>query len=193
MKSNKLRIGLVLLLFALAFSALTLIFWNFARDAIVTPIYYLLWLGSLVLNGISQGVYLAFLLLVCVALSLNILERVRSKKSRGNIERTLSYADTRYLHWRNLCANLSASDFSRNRFISDIRQLILALLANEYDMSGTEVETLIIDGKLAVPKLIRNLIEKKEIDFADDQSSPSLFNTMNYGLRLRKPAPDREV
>ena len=93
MKSDKVKIGFAFVLIVLAFSLVTLIFWDFVRDAIVVPIDYLIWVGGLVIRSIPQEVYLAAFLLISFVLSLNTLDRIRSKPAARSYEQAPSQAE----------------------------------------------------------------------------------------------------
>lgn len=59
MAVDKARIGLVFILLVLLFSILALVYWDFVRDTIIIPIYYIIWVIGLILKSIPQGVYYA--------------------------------------------------------------------------------------------------------------------------------------
>lgn len=162
MKRDRVKIGLTFLLIIFVFSVLTLLFWDFVRDTIVVPVYYVMWLGGLVLNSIPQGLYLAIFLLICLYLGLNTVERIRAKPVVENVPQTKGQGETRYHRWRSICSSLSASGFYRNSFAWEARKLVLSMLAYDRGIDVTEAESLVKEGKLDVPETIRELIENRE-------------------------------
>jgi hypothetical protein len=76
MKLNRTTVGLVFVLVVLMFSILTLLYWDFVRDTVIIPVYYLLWVGSLILKSIPQGAYLAILIFISAIIGWNTLEAV---------------------------------------------------------------------------------------------------------------------
>ncbi len=189
MKVDTRKVVIAFLLIVFAFSILTLVYWDFVRDTIVVPIYYLLWVIGLILRSIPQGAYLAVLLLICLGIGLNTLGGVRGRRADGNPGVGIPQGETRYRHWRVLCANISASHFSQNFFASEARKLILSILAYEQGVGYFEAEALVISGDLEVPETIRDLIEKKEIQ----HSKPPTTRLKNLLRRLRLLEPDAQI
>lgn len=163
MTLNKARIILAFVLFVLFFGILTLLFWDFVRDTIIVPIYYFMWVIGLILKSIPQGVYFAFLVFLSLIMGLKALESTQVERHIERREGDQPQADTQYLRWRSLCADMDISPFSRQRFAWEARKLILSVLAYERGTDIAEVETLVRTGMLDVPDAIRNLIEKKRI------------------------------
>jgi hypothetical protein len=163
MKSDRLKILLAFVVVALIFSLLSLVYWDFVRDAIVTPIYYVMWMGDLTLKSIPQEVFLALLLLLCIIIGVSTLERIRSRQAAPEGQRGHSIGGTRYLFWKKLCDHLDTSQFSRNHFASETRRLILSILASQEGVDVFEVEKLVATGDIAVPDSVRNLILKQEM------------------------------
>ena len=183
--SLRLRIARAFLLAALLLGALTLIFWDFARDTIITPIYYAVWIGGLVLKSVPDGVFLALLLLVCGGIGLNALANSLGGTKQRSYQAAAASVETRYHHWERLCENLYFSRFSRHLFTSEARRLILALLAFEYRREPAEVEALIRDGQIALPETIRTLVEGGD-DLLVEQPLGVLDR---LARRLRREAP----
>ncbi len=136
-------------------SVLTLLFWDFVRDTIVVPIDYLVWVSGLVLRSIPQELYLALLLLISLALSVNTVERIRSKQATGIYEPSRPQGESRYHRWLLLVSKQSASPFYRDIFVSEARNLILSMLAYDHGIDSAEAETRVRNGTLAVPERIK--------------------------------------
>ncbi len=163
MTLDKVKIGFVFLLVVFVLSLLTLLFWDFVRDAIVVPIDYLIWVTGLVIRSIPQDVYLAALLLISLFLSLNTVARIRSRPTTGNYERIPAQGDTRYHRWLLLSSRQSLSPFYRDIFTTEARNLILSMLAYDHGIDSAEAEARVKDGTLEVPERIRDLIEMRTI------------------------------
>lgn len=183
MKLGKFRIVLAVLVVALIFGILTLLFWDFVRDTIVVPIYYVVWLGGLVLKSIPQGIFVGILSLIGLLIALNTLSRIQLRRDERNPERGRIQADTRYQHWRRLSDNLYASRFSRNMFFADARKLIVSVLAYEQGIDAAEVTPLMRSGALEVPESIRALFQQSEIQ--DSMSAPTPSENIVRRLRRR--------
>lgn len=182
MKLNRTTISLVFVSVVLFFSILTLLYWDFIRDTIIVPIYYLLWVGSLVLNSIPQAAFLAILIAVSVIIGWNTLEAVRVRQSGEGAERKRPEVTARYLHWKRLCANLNSGLFARDTFAWEARRLILSILAYQTGLEIPEVETRVRNGALPVPDSIRELIERRVI--RDSRPAPRRIESAI--LRLRR-------
>jgi hypothetical protein len=172
-KLGKLRYVLAVLSVALMFGILTLLFWDFVRDTIVVPIYYVVWVGGLVLNSIPQGIFVGMLIIIGMLMALNTLGHMQLRPGERSPERGGAQADTRYQYWRRLSDNLYASRFSRNLFFSDARKLILSILAYEQGIDVAEVTPLVKAGALEVPANIRALFQQSEIQEAVSAPTPS--------------------
>ncbi len=163
MAVDKAKIGLVFILLVLLFSILALVYWDFVRDTIIIPIYYIIWVIGLILKSIPQGVYYAVLVFLSLIIGFKTLESVQVERHTKHLERSRTESGTKYLHWKSLCTRMDISSFTRDRFAWEARQLILSILAYEQGKDIVEVETLVRTGKVAVPEPIRNLIEERKI------------------------------
>ncbi len=88
MKIDNRRLAFVLVLGAFIFGVLALFYWDFVRDTIAFPIYYLFWVGDLVLRSISQGVYLALLVLISIVIGVNTVLGIRAGRPRASMSFT---------------------------------------------------------------------------------------------------------
>jgi hypothetical protein len=198
MKIDKKRFALVLALVVFVFGVLALFYWNFVRDTIAVPIYYLLWVGDLILRSISQGVYLAFLVLLGIFIGINTVLGIRARRTTGEYEQN-QFQATRYQHWKNLCTGLSTGRFSREMFASEARKLLLAILAYQENIDISEVEARVRDGTLQVPHPIKHLIQHKEIE--TPKQTVSIAQKVMFRLRrlfysaesLSNPQIERQV
>lgn len=163
MKPDRSKIGLALLLTALVFSVLTLLYWDFVRNTLVIPLYYLLWVGDLTLKSIPQGAFLAALVVISLVMAVNTLRRLRRTPLTAHLQRSHAPPHSRYRQWRNLYRNLYTSEFTRNLFLSDARRLVLSLIAYEQGVDTLEAEALVKSGAFAVPEAVRKLVERRDI------------------------------
>lgn len=163
MKPDRTKVILALIFVFAIFSVVSLLYWSFIRDAIVMPIYYVLWVGDLTLKSVPQEVLLAFLILLCILIGFNTLGKVRAKRLIDNNERARAVAGTRYLFWKRIYSHLDSSQLSRNHFASETRRLILSILAYQEGVDTFEIERMISDGILSVPDSVRKLILKQEM------------------------------
>jgi hypothetical protein len=190
MQDARVRIALAFVVVALVLGVLTLIFWNFVRDAIVTPIYYSLWIGGLFINSIPQAVFLVLLLLLCGGIALNALANSMGGRARTPQQGTPAALETRYHHWERLCANLYLGRFSRHLFVSESRRLILSVLSAEYRLEPRQIEALIRERQIDVPESIRKLVQGSD----DLLTQPPLSRVQSMLGRLRSaPVDDPEI
>lgn len=180
MTARKARFILAFVVLVLLFSILPLLYWDFVRDTVIIPFYYIIWLLSLILNAIPQGIYLALLVLLSLIIGFKTLDSVHIEQRFHRRERNHQQTGTQYLHWRSLYTNLYLSPFSRNRFAWEARKLILSILAYEHGISSLEAETLVRNGTLTVPETIKNLIESKTFP---DARFPNRFTKRLLRLR----------
>lgn len=161
--NSRVRLGLVVAVTGLVFAILALFFWDFVRDTIVVPIYYLLWFSDLLLKSLPQEAYLALLVIVCLFMGLNILQKAQNKPAPRSQRPPPMDSDSRYVFWARHYNNLYSSPFFRNKFATETRKFILTVLSFQEDTPVSEVERMIVDGELPVPGAVRDLIQHKEI------------------------------
>jgi hypothetical protein len=163
MKVDRAKIGLAVLLTLLVFGVLALLFWDFIRDTIVIPLYYLLWIGDLILKSLPQGAYLVALVLISIGISVSTVRKLRRQPVNSNSIKPPVQTASQYGQWRNLYRNISTSQFARNQFQSEARRLVLAMIAYERGIDIAEAESLVRRGAIPVPEAIRQLVQKREI------------------------------
>jgi hypothetical protein len=187
MKINRRNLALALILVFSIFGVLALFYWDFVRDTIAIPIYYMFWVGDLILRSISHGVYLAVLVLLGLGLGINALLGTRAKRVVTEHEQS-QHQMTRYQHWRTLCSGLSVGWFSRGMFALESRRLLLAILAYQEGLDVAEVETRVKAGTLPVPPLIAHLIQHKGFD--KPEQAVSLVHRLREVFRGTGPRKD---
>jgi hypothetical protein len=190
MRDARTRFAAAFIAVALVLGILTLVFWNFVRDAVITPIYYSLWVGGLLLNSVPQAIFLGILVLICAVIGLNALANSTGGKGRASRQPPPTPLESRYTHWERLCANMYMGQFSRHLFISDARRLILSVLAFEYRADAHQVEAMLRSGEIVVPERIRSLVLGNDASL----SSPALSGIEAWLARLRgTPKADPQV
>jgi hypothetical protein len=155
---------LALLLLPLVFlvATLTLVLRGWVRDAIVTPILFILWLGGLLIRSTPQwvfwGVFLVVALLI-LAKSLGTGKRPdqnvdRAEPGHPQRERVLFWA--KQIRWK-------ARDLSPRGNGEPLRRLVLEMMAFQERLSLTEVEQRLESGELDVPLTIRTYLQYRLI------------------------------
>jgi len=162
LKLSKLRIAIAVLVVALIFGILTLLFWSFVRDTIVVPVYYVVWVGGLVLKSIPQGIFAGILAVIGLLIGFNTLSSLPRYRNDAAAAKKITQIETRYQYWRRLTEVLVSSRFSRKLFIGDARKLILSILAYEHGLNADEIPDLVKSGELEVPDGIRTLFQEAD-------------------------------
>jgi hypothetical protein len=197
MRVDRAKFGLAILLVVFVFLILTGFFWNFVRDTIAVPIYYLIWVSDLTLKSIPQSVFLGILVVLCVLIGSSALLAIRVNEDIESAEPKPVQSQARYHFWRNLCVQLDSSAYSREKFTTESRKLILSILAYQEGIESAEAEALVSNGALGVPETIRNLILRQHIQLFDQVSRTEDNSVL---ARLRRifgeaalPQVDRQV
>lgn len=190
MTRNKTRLVFALAASTVIFGILTLIFWEFMRDTVVLPVYDLLRLVNLFLKSVSQEIYLGLLILVSVLIGISALRGGQSRPAVRSSVPDIAKDSARYLLWRRLYNDLSASQFSRNRFAWETRRMILLILADQEGIDASQVEANIINGALSVPESVRHLIRHRHIEVASPASTADPHPVWRlYRFLFRQAAP----
>jgi hypothetical protein len=190
MTRNRTRFVFAIAATTVIFSILTLIFWEFMRNTVVLPVYDLLRLGILFLKSVSQEIYLGLLILVSVLIGISALRGDPSGPAERISVPEGTKHSARYLVWRRLYSDLTGSQFSRNRFAWETRQMILFILADQEGIDTSEAEMNIINGTLSVPDAVRHLVRYRQIEIARPASTAGSHRVWRlYRLLFRQAAP----
>jgi hypothetical protein len=193
LKIDKVRIGIAVLVVALIFSILTLVFWGFVRDTIIIPVYYFLWISGLVLNSIPQAIFAVLLAIIGTLIGASTLRNLPRATDVSTAPPPAAQIETRYQHWRRLADNLTVSRFSRNLFMNDARRLILSILAYEYSLDTAEVSAAIKAGTLDLPVNIQPLFQRiEQEEAAPARRGENLLRRLRQLLR-RNERPSQAV
>ncbi|MBN1451046.1 MAG: hypothetical protein JW963_08535 [Anaerolineales bacterium] len=163
MISNRAKVLLAFAVVALIFSGATLLFWEFMRDTMLVPVYYVLWVGGLMLNSVPQEAYLVLIVFLSLVIGAETVGGLHIVPRVERVSQNQPTPDTRYLLWRNLCAYAYDNWFSKNRLVLEARKLILSILAYEQGVDLVEAEALVRNGALDVPDALRDVIENKPL------------------------------
>lgn len=181
MNSRKLKLALAAAVTIVIFATLTLVFWEFMRDRVVTPLYYLLWVGDLFIRSVPQGAYLALLVFICLLIGSSALQGAQTGPASYDSQRANPADSARYVFWRRLHDYRAVSELSRNHFAWEARKLILTILAYQEGVSTAQAEKMILDGSLSAPDAVHYLIQRREIR----SSARPLTAFQKIELRLR--------
>ncbi len=196
---TRLEWGLAFLGVLILFGVLTLFFWNFVRDAVVVPIYYLLWVAGLTLQSLPQEVFLALLVCLCILLGLNTMQHLPGRSVPHLREDPIPSGRSRYQSWQRLCHSLTTNSFGRTDFIYEARQLTLAVLAFQEGKDRDQVEQMVTSQSLLVPETVRRLIVSTEILTSApsvnwmDRARAEIRRWFQREPRPSDPALDRQV
>lgn len=183
MKFSRGRLAFAFILTLLTLSVLTLVYWDFVRDALIVPIYYLLWLGRLILSSIPQGAFIGLLVVISLLVGIRTLSDVRDKPAVTILARNPQQVESRYQYWSHLCASLNAGRFSQTRFMSESRKLLFSVLAHEHSLNIVEVEAMVKNKTFAIPAEIEKLLLQREVQ--DVEPSPSVDQSVLARLKRR--------
>ncbi|MBN1536462.1 MAG: hypothetical protein JW908_07005 [Anaerolineales bacterium] len=169
MKLNKVRISLIFIAVLYIISLVCVVYWDVIRDQIIIPIYYLVWVVGLILNSISQKVFLIFLVAVCIVIGINTIIKIwgtGSKKSRQNISNT---GNSRYRFWARLLNYSLTSEFFRWDFVLEARRLIFSIFSFQEGLNPSEVEQGMANETLPAPLIIKQLVKNRELPIDSPQ------------------------
>ena len=163
MKLSKRRAILLSVLIIIVFLALTLLFWDFVRQNIALPLYFLIWLLGLLINSLPQEVYLALLVIVCGVVGLVGLGSFKRPVIMVEQSRIGRDRFSRYRLWISHTRNFEISAFAQDTFAFEARKLIMDILAYQERLTTEELESKIKADRLPLPAVVRTLIEDRKL------------------------------
>ena len=144
-----LLLGLVLLMAA----PLVLVLRDFAREAIVVPLLYVLWLGRLLFRSIPQP------LLWSLFLTLVLFVAVRSLGKRGGSVGGMREAEAespgRVWVWARRIQLAARGDYSRWRLAHYLRKLTLDVLAHRERLTSEQLKRRLGAGEVHAPPAVQ--------------------------------------
>lgn len=185
-RNRLLLVGLVLLLAI----PLTLLFWNVARDVIVLPFLYILWIGRLVFRAIPQlFLWLSFL---AIALFFIIKSLTKRPKPAPKIHGRAPPNPGRVAVWARRIYMMERGSFSNWYFAQHLHRLILNVLAHRERVEARQIKQYLKTGELDAPPEIRAYLEAA---LARTFPNSSFWSRLRRRLRLgtRTPLPDLDL
>ena len=171
-KVNGRILALLLLPIVFLVAALTLALRDWVRDAIVTPILFILWLGGLLIKSTPQWVFWAvFLAMALLILANSMGTGKRPDQNVGKAE--LGYPRrARVSFWAIQVHRQARGDSSPTSRAEPLRRLVLEVMAFQERLSLREVEQRLEFGELAVPPVILAYLQNR---LAAELFTPSSF------------------
>jgi hypothetical protein len=191
MNDTRAKIGIAAVATVVLFAVLTLIFWDFMRDIVVTPLYRLLWVGNLLLKSLPQEIYLLVVIVISSIIGGSALQSLQSRPLVQNSPHPRSMENARYGFWLRLYEQLAGNHFSRNRFAMESRKLILSILAYQEGLDVSMVEARVMDDSMSVPNTVKYLIQYREIPTSTRIGTSN--TSLRFWLRTRFIKPQRVV
>jgi hypothetical protein len=170
-------LGLILLMAA----PLVLVLRNFAREAIVVPFLYVLWLGRLLFRSIPQPLLWSLFL----ALALSVAARSlggRERPARGMRE-VQAESPGRVRVWARRIQLAARGDYSRWRLAHDLRKLTLDVLAHRERLTPEQFKRRLGTGEVHAPPAVQAYLRAGLMPMP---SGPiGLFSRLRQQLRSR--------
>jgi hypothetical protein len=163
MKFEKVRGSLIFIAVLFIVSIICVVFWDVVRDQIIIPLYYLVWVGGLILKSISQKVFLVLLVIGCLIIGASTIKNLRLKGSQKASEKHTTAITSRYRFWSKLLSHSLSSEFFRWEFALEARKLIFSIFSFQEGIDPEEAELRIKRRELPVPEVVKLLVEKREI------------------------------
>jgi len=192
--SLKTRLLLAFTALVLVFSALTLIFWDFMRDTILMPVYYVVWVFGLLVNSVPQGAFLTVLVLVSIFVGMKTLSAMRDEQRIRRVYQNQPAPGTRYLHWRTLCLLAYGNWFSKGRLSYEARKLVLSVIAYEQGVGIADAEVLVRSGAIPLPAALAEVVHTRYVpDTPLSSRFTGILAKLRYTLSRSEPPRDPQV
>ncbi len=150
---NRVLLFVLVLLLAIP---LTLLLWNVARDAIVVPLLYILWLGRLIFRAIPQVfLWLSFLV---IALSHIVKSLTKQRKPAREIPDREAPSPGRVGIWTRRIHLTERRSFSRWYFAQHLHKLILDILAHHERVETRQIKQRLENGELDAPPEVQTYL-----------------------------------
>jgi hypothetical protein len=149
MRRRLLLLGLTLLLAA----PLVLVLRDFAREAIVVPLLYVLWLGRLLFQSIPQP--LLWSLFLTLVLFVAVRSLVKRRGSVGEMREPEAESPGRVRVWARRIQLAARGDYSRWRLAHYVRKLILDVLAHRERLTPEQLKRRLGTGEVHAPLAVQ--------------------------------------
>jgi hypothetical protein len=177
MRNRFLPLGLILLLAIF----LTLVSHNYMREAIVTPLLYVVWVGRLIFESIPQIVIWAIFLFIALLVAGKSLMKNRPLSPQRQHPETIE--PERIEAWLKLLRRANQDDYYKWQLAQRLQKLTLEALAFNERLELKQVRQLLSAGRLDIPPEIQAYLEVGMTSFSHSLGARSRF-------RLREqPSP----
>jgi len=155
---EKIRTGLLILLITLILTfLLALAIGDFAREAIAVPIFYVMWLGSLVLRAIPQSIFWA--LFITAALFVAAKSMIKYTRSKPKLDEG-EPIDLRRVHVLTRWVEYATQGrYFKRRLARHVGDLIVDTLAYRERLTRERVRRLLRAGELDLPLDVQEYIQ----------------------------------
>ena len=160
MRNRFLPLGLILLLAIL----LTLASHNYMREAIVSPLLYLFWIGRLIFESIPQIVIWALFLFIALLVAAKSLVKKRSHSEQSQPPQTPE--PERIEGWLKLLRRANQDDYYKWQLAQRLQKLTLEALAHNERLELKQVRQDLAAGKLDIPPEIQAYLEAGMTSFS---------------------------
>jgi hypothetical protein len=149
MRNRFLPLGLILLLAIL----LTLVSHNYMREAIVSPLLYLFWIGRLIFESIPQIVIWALFLFIALLVAAKSLVKKRSHSEQSQPPQTPE--PERIEGWLKLLRRANQDDYYKWQLAQRLQKLTLEALAHNERLEPKQMRQDLAAGRLDIPPEIQ--------------------------------------
>ena len=130
---------------------------NFIRDAVVTPVAYMVWVFGVVLDALPQSYLLAGIIAVAIYAAARSLGREPAPVQRQKL--TAAPAGGAATAWHRKLELSTKGGYSRRRIQQQVGQLILQVIAHEQRLPVREIAQGIETGEIEIPADLNVYIE----------------------------------
>ncbi|MBN1312057.1 MAG: hypothetical protein JXB30_11620 [Anaerolineae bacterium] len=145
------------------FAVLALVYRDFVREDIVIPVFYLLWIVVRIIRSVPQAGCLAGAVIAGIVIALLGLYRLWEPEPRPTRRPAPTTSPSRYRFWLRRCRQMDSSAFFLDDMSSEMRRLLLSVLAYQEHRDTSEMERLIVRGAFDVPPAVRDLVTSRRL------------------------------
>jgi hypothetical protein len=173
-----LPLGLILVLAIL----LTLVSYDYMREAIVTPLLYFLWIGRLIFDSIPQVVIWALFLFIVLPVAGKSL--VKKGVHSGQSQHPETPEPERIEGWLKLLRRANQDDYYKWQLAQRIQKLALDTLAHHERLELKQVRQDLAAGELDIPSEIQAYLEAGMTSFSHFLGPKSRFRPRKQASSL---------
>ena len=177
----------------LATALLTILLRDSVRESIVLPLTLMTWALGILLGMLPQSVLLGALVFAAAVIGVRGIMGVKSPDTRPAAPAPQALSPSRLGQLSRLCAQLDYSAFAGERLSTELRGMVLAVLASEERQHPDEIVKRVRSGALAVPEHIHALLVNQPDWFAGSTMDPlevileRIAEWLRARLRLKRP------